>query len=98
MFTSTPLHIIAQEGLSTVYNKFMSNPRKDISGPEISESAASDTDLLGILWSKSTEDLEFGTPNSLDSSNDPPLHLAASEGHIEMTSLLLGSGADPWRC
>lgn len=87
----TPLHIIAQEGLITFYNQFISSPHKNISDPRVREHSSKG--ISKASWNKFREYLKLG---ALDGRNDDyktPLHIAAIEGHVAMISSFLQAGA-----
>src|SRR5205814_5284305 len=81
-----PLHIIAKEGLVTVYN-LISDPRVDSSIPIAREMEA--LHIRSCFMS-----IDLGTLSSLDNYGYTPLHHAAENGHKDIVMALLASGAE----
>jgi ankyrin repeat protein len=78
-----PLHMIANEGLSTVYD-FICTAQVDASVHEL--------DITAVR--QRFQDIDLGTVHSRDIFNSTPLLEAARNGHSSMVNQLLKDGAD----
>lgn len=108
--SSTPLRVLAEEGLATVYKYLLQMDPKAFSRTDHSTALSIHTPLVSAK-DADTDPLLIAVGNGhshmaaalLDSGSDvnvrspkgeSPLHITARQGHIEVLALLLARGAD----
>lgn len=92
----TALHMLAEEGLLATYNLLSKFRRVDPIGNimRFARSPRMPTiDILPVLSDEEIPDVELGDKDAQDNYGNTPLHLAAGNGHVDMTKALLDRGA-----